>query len=65
VLGAAARLRGSDDKSDPPIAKLTASLIGELGGGFLESYCRGKGLDRVEAIARLDPTLLGDVTNAS
>jgi len=58
MLGAAARLRGSDDRSDPPIAKLTAALMGELGGGFEESYSRGKALDRAEAIARLDPALL-------
>jgi len=59
MLGAAARLRGSDDRSDPPIATLTAALLGELGGGgFEQSYSRGKALDRAEAIARLDPALL-------
>ncbi len=58
VLGAAARLRGSDDRFDPPIAELTAALVRELGGAFEESYSRGKALGRAEAIARLDPALL-------
>jgi len=58
ILGAAARLRGSDDQFDPPIAKLTAALVDTLGGGFDERYARGTALNRAEAIARLDPALL-------
>ena len=60
VLGAAARLRGSDDRFDPPIADLVAALRAELGAQFDEIYARGKGLGRTEAIKRLDPALLGD-----
>ncbi|MET0865378.1 MAG: hypothetical protein ABWZ98_13680, partial [Nakamurella sp.] len=58
MLGAAARLRGSDDRSDPPITNLTAALVGELGAEFDVLYEGGKGLDRAAAIARLDPVLL-------
>ena len=59
ILGAAARLRGSDDRGDPRVADLTALLQRRLGSEFDDAYASGKSLGRAEAIARLDPTLLG------
>jgi ATP/maltotriose-dependent transcriptional regulator MalT len=64
ILGAAARLRGSDDRADPPVADLTAELHRRLGVEFDEAYASGKSLGRAEAIARLDPALLGEVPPA-
>ena len=58
VLGAAARLRGSEDRSDPLIAELTTKLRVALGDDFDEMFRRGTALDRPAAIARLDPLLL-------
>lgn len=55
VLGAAARLRGSEDRSDPLIAELTTALRAALGRDFDEMFDRGMALDRSAAIARLDP----------
>ena len=58
VLGAAARLRGTEDRSDPVIAELTTNLRAALGEDFAEMFGRGMALDRPAAIARLDPQLL-------
>ena len=58
ILGAAARLRGSDDASEPIIADLTTRLRGRNGCDFDENYSSGKALDREGAIARIDPGLL-------
>jgi tetratricopeptide (TPR) repeat protein len=58
VLGAAARLRGSDDPFDPPIADIAGALRARLGEDFGEIYSGGKSLDRAAAIARLDPALV-------
>jgi predicted ATPase len=56
-LGAAARLRGTDDPTQPDIATLTARLRDELGADrFAEAYAWGKSLDRDAAIARLEPS---------
>ncbi len=59
ILGAAARLRGSEDATDPSIARLTASLRGAMGSRFDECYAAGRNLDHDAAIARVDPGLLG------
>jgi predicted ATPase/DNA-binding SARP family transcriptional activator len=55
-LGAAARLRGSGDLSQPDIAELTARLRGELGdASFDQAYRRGQQLTAEAAIERLAP----------
>ncbi len=57
VLGASARLRGSDDPTALDITRLTAALTDELGAErFAAAYARGKALDREAAIERLDPS---------
>ncbi len=58
ILGAAARLRGSEDATDPSIARLTASLRSSMGTRFDECYAVGWNLDGSAAIARVDPGLL-------
>ena len=58
ILGAAAKLRGSDDASEPVIVGLTTRLRARLGCDFDENYSSGKALDREGAIARIDPGLL-------
>ena len=58
VLGASARLRGSDDATATMIARLITSLRESLGDGFDVAYDAGKAMGRDEAIARLDPALL-------
>ncbi len=55
VLGAAARLRGSDDAFDPIVARLTERLRGDLGPAFAEHYDHGKTLSREDAIGAIDP----------
>ena len=55
ALGAAARLRGSDDVGDPMVARLVDRLRAELGGPYDEQYGRGKALSRKDAIGELDP----------
>ncbi len=62
VLGAAARLRGTEDRTDPVIAELTTNLRAALGQDFDEMFDRGMALDRPAAIARLDPELLTAMT---
>jgi hypothetical protein len=59
ILGAAARLRGSDDASEPVISGMTARLRARLGADFDRGYSSGKSLDRDAALARIDPVLLG------
>jgi predicted ATPase/DNA-binding SARP family transcriptional activator len=58
ILGAAARLRGSDDVTDPSVGRLTASLRAAMGPRFDDSYAAGRQLDRQAAIDRVDPSLL-------
>ncbi|MFI1380134.1 ATP-binding protein [Embleya sp. NPDC020886] len=59
VLGAAARLRGAHDRTDPPVRTLTdrgrAALGDEL---FAEAYDTGWRLDTPAALARADPAHL-------
>ena len=56
VHGAAARLRGTEDRSEPQIAELTGNLRAALGEDFEVMFGRGMALDRPAAIARLlDP----------
>ena len=56
MLGAAARLRGSADRTSPDVAQLTARLRGELGdAAFAAAFAAGRALDRDAALARLDP----------
>ena len=55
VLGAAARLRGSDDALDPMVARLTQRLREELGPAFDEHYRAGAMLSRPAAVDALEP----------
>ena len=61
ALGAAARLRGSNDPTQPAIASLTIAVRAELGDpAFDAAYASGNDLDVTAARAALDPaTVLG------
>jgi predicted ATPase/DNA-binding SARP family transcriptional activator len=59
ILGAAARLRGSADATDPSIAEVTSRLRAALGDEFDELFAAGRAVDKAAAIARIDPTGLG------
>ncbi|MGH3499938.1 MAG: BTAD domain-containing putative transcriptional regulator [Nocardioidaceae bacterium] len=58
MLGAAARLRGAEDATDPVISQLLEDLRRDLGPDFDAAYDEGRGLDREAALARLDPSSL-------
>jgi hypothetical protein len=59
IVGAAARLRGADDRSSPDLIALRANVVTQVGAPTFESaYSRGRSMDRENAIARLDPALL-------
>jgi predicted ATPase/DNA-binding SARP family transcriptional activator len=56
ALGAAARLRGSDDPTQPAIASLSTTLRAELGAAaFDAAFASGRELDLAAARAFLDP----------
>jgi predicted ATPase/DNA-binding SARP family transcriptional activator len=56
ILGAAARLRGAEDRTDPAIARLTAHLRETLGDEAYEAaFGAGRWQDRDAALRRLDP----------
>jgi predicted ATPase/DNA-binding SARP family transcriptional activator len=56
ILGAAARLRGSADRTNPDVVALIAPLRAALGDdGFEAAFAAGRALDRDAALARLDP----------
>ncbi|MEN3358815.1 MAG: hypothetical protein V7637_2797 [Mycobacteriales bacterium] len=56
ILGAAARLAGSDDPTNLDIRRITGQLRTALGpDGFTAAYERGRRLDRDAAVARVDP----------
>jgi predicted ATPase/DNA-binding SARP family transcriptional activator len=59
VLGAAARLRGSEDVTNPVVVVVTRALREVLGVRHDGHFADGLAMDREEAIARLDPALLG------
>jgi hypothetical protein len=64
LLGAAARVRGIEDATDPTIAELFAVLPTRLGEeAFAAAYERGWSLSQADAVKRLDPASL-DVTEA-
>lgn len=59
ILGAAAALRGSPDPTNVDIARLTATLRGELGDEpFQAAFATGEALERDAALERLDPDSL-------
>ncbi|MET7443929.1 MULTISPECIES: hypothetical protein [unclassified Streptomyces] len=59
VLGAAARLRGAHDRTDPQIRALSRRARTALGDeGFAEAYGSGRDLDAAAALRRTDPALL-------
>jgi hypothetical protein len=54
LLGAAARLRGADDRTAVEIARVTSDLVAVLGDErFATLYADGKALERDAAIERL------------
>ncbi|WP_445149603.1 BTAD domain-containing putative transcriptional regulator [Baekduia sp. Peel2402] len=56
ILGAAARLRGSADRTSPDVIALTARLREALGDSAFETaFAAGRALDHDAALARLDP----------
>ena len=64
LLGAAARVRGIEDPTDPTIAELFAALPARLGeDAFAAAYDRGWSRTKEDAAKRLDPASL-DVTGA-
>lgn len=62
MLGAAAALRGADDRTSQVVERVTGRLRAALGERFDELYARGKALDREAAIARLDPRSVDPAT---
>ncbi|MFE2373714.1 BTAD domain-containing putative transcriptional regulator [Streptomyces sp. NPDC059398] len=59
TLGAAARLRGADDSTEPQIRALSTRARAGIGdAGFAEAYAAGRQLDEPAAIERADPALL-------
>jgi predicted ATPase/DNA-binding SARP family transcriptional activator len=65
ALGAAARLRGSDDPTQPAIASLSTTLRAELGDAAFDSaFASGHDLEVAAARAVLDPAAVLD-PNAS
>jgi predicted ATPase/DNA-binding SARP family transcriptional activator len=59
LLGAAARLRGTHDRTDPQLAEMTGRLRSALGDeGFAEAYETGWMLDGKTALVRVDPARL-------
>jgi predicted ATPase/DNA-binding SARP family transcriptional activator len=56
LLGAAARLRGAEDPTNPQVAELTRRSQTALGrAAFTEAYAAGWSLDAQTALARIDP----------
>jgi len=58
LLGASARLRGSEDPTEPRITRLVHDARAAIGDeAFDEAYAAGSSLDRQAARARVDPAL--------
>nr|WP_277349691.1 BTAD domain-containing putative transcriptional regulator [Planosporangium thailandense] len=56
LLGAATRLRGTEDPTSPQVAELTRRSEAALGrAAFAEAYAAGWSLDARAALARVDP----------
>ncbi len=55
VLGAAARVRGAEDPTEPTVARLTGVLRDQLGDAFDAAYAAGRALDVEAAAVRFDP----------
>ncbi|MFB9689392.1 BTAD domain-containing putative transcriptional regulator [Amycolatopsis plumensis] len=59
LLGAAARLRGAHDRTDPQVRELTGRGRTELGeDGFAVAYAKGWALDAQSGLAAADPARL-------
>ena len=60
ILGAAARLRGAEDRTDPTIVRLTAHLRETLGDEAYEAaFTAGRWQERDAALGRLNPATVG------
>nr|WP_282599968.1 BTAD domain-containing putative transcriptional regulator [Patulibacter sp. SYSU D01012] len=56
ILGAAARLRGAEDRTQPDVVRLTARLRTTLGEqAYAAAFAAGRERDRDDALRRLDP----------
>src|SRR6185312_8757873 len=55
LVGASARLRGTDDPTSPLVIRLTRLLRADLGPEFDACYAEGLALDATAATARIDP----------
>jgi hypothetical protein len=55
ILGAAARVRGAEDPTEPTVARLTTALRDQLGDAFDPAYAAGWTLDTEAAAQRFDP----------
>jgi len=65
ILGAAARLRGSDDLHDLVVARLRGDLVAALGpDAFENAYSAGRNLSQDAATKRVDPAPLVDALQA-
>jgi len=62
MLGAAPRVRGSDDMTDPAVSLVTGDLRAALGARFPEKHSEGKGLAAARAVAALAPERLRSAT---
>ncbi|WP_213456888.1 BTAD domain-containing putative transcriptional regulator [Rhizomonospora bruguierae] len=61
LLGAAARVRGAEDRTDPQVAGLIRRARAVLGpAGFADAHAAGWSLDPQAAVRRIDPARHGD-----
>jgi predicted ATPase/DNA-binding SARP family transcriptional activator len=62
LVGASARLRGTDDPTSPLVIRLTEALRADLGAEFDACYAEGLALDAAAATARIDPRVVVPTT---
>jgi hypothetical protein len=55
LFGAAVRLRGAEDRTDPSVIELTGSLRELLGDEYDAAYGEGRALDPDAAVAFVSP----------
>jgi hypothetical protein len=55
LLGAATRLRGTEDRANPLLVEVVDGVRAALGEEFDVAYAEGLALDRAGATARIDP----------
>ncbi|MGX7679024.1 BTAD domain-containing putative transcriptional regulator [Jatrophihabitans sp. DSM 45814] len=65
MLGAAAQLRGADDKTDTFVRSLTQRLRQSMADDFGEFYQQGRQLDREAALERVNPASIARAVSPS